>query len=923
MQQTQVLIVDDEPANLLALEVMLAPLGCRVVRANSGREALRHLLHSEFAVVLMDLQMPTMDGMEVAELIRERRRSRSLPIIFVTASDPREFPIEKAYAVGAVDYLSKPINPIILVSKVRFFVELHVKNRQIEEMQQALHAAQIKASNERTRLILENAKEYAFIEMTPEGLVTDWSGAAARITGWEAGEICGQDIALLFSEEDRAAGQPALERAMALATGRAPDRRWHQRQDGKRFYADGVTIAVRDDAGAAQSLVKIFSDATARMLGEIERERLLKESEVLSSRLQSIFHQAPAFMCTLQGPDHVFEMANERYYQLIGKSAAILGRPVREVLPEVASQGFIALLDNVFRTGQSYVGNSVPVSVRQSDGRFDERLLDFVYVALRNTDGEISGIMVHGIDITERKRYEEAARLSDERYRQLIASMDEGYCLIEILYDANDQAADYRFIEVNPVFSKQTGLGQDAVGKTIYELVPELDHGWVERYARVAESGEAIRFVEEARAMGRWFDVYATRLGEPGSRIVALLFSDITARRKADEDLRRLAAELSEASRRKSEFLAVLAHELRNPLAPIRSGLEVIRLSAENPATVLRVSDMMRRQVSHMVHLIDDLLDVARITSGKIELKKDTVRLQDVLTTAIEASMPLMTSSRHRLQASLPEEDLLIYADPVRIAQVAGNLLTNAAKYTPEGGEIAISARRDGDAVCITVTDNGVGIPEEALPSVFDMFSQVSRNLGRAQGGLGIGLSIVRQLAELHGGRVQARSAGKDLGTAFEITLPLAAGAAAAPAPTQGCADEGPGHCFEILVADDNIDAADILATLLELRGHSVTVVHDGHAALTRAIAQRPDIAFLDIGMPGLTGLEVAREMRGVPALADVRLVALTGWGSEEDRARTREAGFDHHLTKPTQLSAVDDILRLAAAALPAGATSH
>lgn len=319
MLATQVLIVDDEPANLIALEAMLAPVQCQVVRARSGRDALRALLHGEFAVVLLDLQMPVMDGLEVAQLIRGRKRSQNLPIIFVTASDRTEFPIEQAYAVGAVDYLPKPINPTILLSKVRFFVELHQKNLQLQTMQKALHAAEIKISNERTRLILENAKEYAFIEMHLDGAVTYWGGGAERITGWSEMDMLGQRIDAIFTAQDRAIDRPLMERQRALQNGREPDERWHQRKDGARFYADGVMVAVRDDDGMPRSLAKIFSDATARMMGEIERERLFVESQALSARLEGIFHQAPAFLCTLRGPDHVFEIANERYYQLIEK----------------------------------------------------------------------------------------------------------------------------------------------------------------------------------------------------------------------------------------------------------------------------------------------------------------------------------------------------------------------------------------------------------------------------------------------------------------------------------------------------------------------------------------------------------------------------------------------------------------------------
>ncbi len=288
-----------------------------------------------------------------------------------------------------------------------------------------------------------------------------------------------------------------------------------------------------------QSLAKIFQDATSRLESENERERLFKEARSANARLNNIFEQAPAFLCALHGPDHVFDMANERYYQLIERGPEIIGRPVRDVMPEVEAQGFLALLDQVYRTGVPYVGNGVTLHYRQRDGSFGTRFVDFVYSALRDGDGQITGIVAHGVDITEKKRLEAEAQATDQRYRKLIESIDEGFCLIEMLFDENGQAVDYRFIEVNDEFSRHTGLGSDSVGKTIGELVPELDPVWIRRYGQVALSGEPVRFTDEAVAMERWFDVYATRLGGDDSRTVAVLFRDITKSRRDDEDLRR------------------------------------------------------------------------------------------------------------------------------------------------------------------------------------------------------------------------------------------------------------------------------------------------------------------------------------------------------------------------------------------------
>jgi PAS domain S-box-containing protein len=910
MRSCKVLLVDDEPANLLALEAILGDLPCDAVRCSSGEDALRELLRDTYAVVLLDLQMPTLGGTEVARLIRAREATRNVPIIFITAHDAAEVHIDEAYSVGAVDFLTKPVNPHILRSKVRFFVELHLKNQQLYDMEQKLHAAELRATLERTRILFENVKDLAFIEITTDGKIRMWGAGAQHITGWSEQEVVGLAIDILFTPEDVQINRPSFERQCALRTGRAPDKRWHMRKDGTRFFADGVMVAVYGDDREVKSFAKVFQDATSHVESELDRERLFKEAQAANTRLKDVFEQAPAFLCTLGGPAHVFEMANDRYYQLINRGPGIIGKTVRQVLPEVETQGFFELLDKVYETGEPFIGNGLPLSVRQQDGSFAVRIIDFVYVALRDADGLITGILAHGVDITAKKKLEQEARSADERYRKLIEALDEGFCLIQVIFNEQNSPVDYRFLEINPVFSEQSSLSPDCVGKTMRELVPDLDDVWIQRYGKVALTGEPTRFTEEAKVMNRWFDVYATRLGDNESRTVAVLFRDITAARRADDDLRRLAAELSESSRRKSEFLAVLAHELRNPLAPIRSGLEVMRLSADKPSSVARVREMMDRQVSHMVHLIDDLLDVARITSNKVDLNIHLVMLGDVIGPAVEASSHAVHAAQHQLVVDVPDPQVIIACDEVRMAQVIGNLLRNAAKYTPNGGQITISAIREADTVVIAVADNGVGIPSDALPFVFDMFSQVSRNLGRSQGGLGIGLSIVRQLVELHGGTVAVSSGGEGKGSRFQITLPIrdinvlpavrARREAVAAEPHDGLA---------ILVVDDNVDAASSLASLLELRGHSVRVAHDGLTALSFADEFRPEVVFLDIGMPGLTGHEVARAIREKELTMRTLLVAVTGWGTQDDLLRAQEAGFDHHITKPAQLSEIDKIL--------------
>ena len=388
--------------------------------------------------------------------------------------------------------------------------------------------------------------------------------------------------------------------------------------------------------------------------------------------------------------------------------------------------------------------------------------------------------------------------------------------------------------------------------------------------------------------------------------IVAIVV-DITTSRMAEESLRKLAADLSVADQRKSEFLATLAHELRNPLAPISSGLSLLKLGGDNAASVGRIREMMERQVAQMVRLIDDLLDIARISGGKIHLKKSLVALKGVMASAIETSLPFIEHGGHQLVVAMPDASFMLDADATRIAQVISNLLNNAAKYTPLGGRIEIAARQEGAEVLIAVTDNGVGIPAESLSSIFDMFSQVRHNLNRAQGGLGVGLSLVRRLVEMHGGTVMAASAGSGKGSTFTVRLPLAHGSAVAS--LQLDSSEPGGRRLRLLVTDDNVDAAEMLEAMLALQGHATRIAHNGRDALAIARAFKPEVAFLDIGMPDMNGYETATAIRSIAGLEKTVLVALTGWGDARDRARSKDAGFDHHLTKPADLATIDRLL--------------
>lgn len=372
------------------------------------------------------------------------------------------------------------------------------------------------------------------------------------------------------------------------------------------------------------------------------------------------------------------------------------------------------------------------------------------------------------------------------------------------------------------------------------------------------------------------------------------------------DELKSNADALKEADRRKDEFLAVLAHELRNPLAPIRYGLEIMRMSPDKGASE-EIRAMMERQVTHLVRLIDDLLDVSRVSRGKIELRRERVTIQTALQAAIESCKPLVESRHHTLSLEISDQPLWIDADLTRVAQVVSNLLNNAAKYTPEGGSIKLAAFEDGGDAVVAVSDNGVGISAEMLPRVFELFTQAESGVRRSQGGLGIGLALAHQLVDMHEGSIGAVSEGEDKGSTFTVRLPLKE-AIGVPAEVETLETSGrfPLH---VLVVDDNVPSAESTARLLTLIGHEVTLAFDGREALEKAREITPDVVMLDIGMPGLSGYEVCQELRREPALRETMFIAQTGWGQERDRQRSRDAGFDYHLTKPIELKELSRLL--------------
>jgi signal transduction histidine kinase/ActR/RegA family two-component response regulator len=451
------------------------------------------------------------------------------------------------------------------------------------------------------------------------------------------------------------------------------------------------------------------------------------------------------------------------------------------------------------------------------------------------------------------------------------------------------------------------------------------------RVAELMNANESLR--DEIDRLRQEHDELVRRLAESqvsrqtdrqARRAALNLMEDAITARAAEQrenaERRRVEAELREADRRKDEFLAMLAHELRNPLAPIRNSVQILRMNGADANAADHVCETLDRQVNHMVRLVDDLMEVSRITRGKIALQVERVELSTVVRNAIEISSPLIEAASHQLELRLPDEPIYVDGDAVRLTQVFANLLNNATKFTPNGGQLWLVAKQEGAEAVVTLRDNGIGIAAEMLPRVFDLFTQASGGHNRSSGGLGIGLTLVQRLVELHNGQISVSSDGVGLGTEFVVRLPIAQKKAAADEGRSPVSRPTRIASRRVMVVDDNQDAAKSLAMLLRCLGSEVTVAHDGRTALREMENLRPSIMFLDIGMPEMDGNEVARRVRLDSGGQDVILVALTGWGQEEDRRRSKEAGFDHHLVKPVDLQTLQAILKSPAEQLPRSA---
>ena len=660
----------------------------------------------------------------------------------------------------------------------------------------------------------------------------------------------------------------------------------------------------------------LVRELAARAAIAMENARLYQETQEAARRLgdnvallDALLVSAPVGIAFLD-KELRFARINAVMAELIGiDSAAVTGRLYGEILPDLAPSVSPQHL-RVLERGEPVTGLEVSGETPAAPGKRRHFLAN--YYPIRSRDGSTAGMGAAVVEITERKHAEEALRETNQTLRALIQS-----CPLAVMVLEPENGTVQLW---NPAAERIFGWAEgEVLGRTL-PIVPEDRRDEFRRHLQALKDGESLLGVETVRQTRDGSPVHVSLwvapVSSPGGMRILGMLADVTERKRIlderqrlEEELRRRVGELAAADRRKDEFLAMLAHELRNPLAAISNAGYVLGNKGSLDPRSTELLAMVGRQIRHLSRLVDDLLDVSRFSRGLIELRKAPMELRRAVDGAVETARPHVEQRRHTLEVALPDEPLWLEADITRIEQVLANLLHNAAKYTPSGGLIQLAAeRQDGEAV-LRVRDNGAGISADLLPQIFDLFVQEERSLDRSQGGLGIGLTLVRSLVERHGGRVAVASEGPGQGTEFTVRLPLSDPPDIGASSQEGKREDAGPRTVRALLVEDNLDAAEALGELLRMWGHEVHIAHDGPSALHLAEKERPDVLLLDIGLPGMDGYEVARRLRSTPGFAGVKLIALTGYGQEADRQRSGLAGFDHHLVKPVDLEQLRALL--------------
>jgi PAS domain S-box-containing protein len=739
----------------------------------------------------------------------------------------------------------------------------------------------------------------AVITADINGGVTLLNPMAQSLTGWTPEEAAGQPLDSVFriiNEKSRQSVESPAVRALreGVVVGLA-NHCLLIAKDGTERPIDDSAAPIRNDKGEVAGVVLVFRDIS-------ERRRQ-------AQHIQDALTYADNIIATLREPFLVLDKslrvqtANQAFYQTFrAEKEETEGRFIYDL---GNGQWNIRRLRTLL---EGVLSNSHPIhdyDVEHDFPAIGKKIMLLNAHRFESVDGQPDLILLAIEDITERKQAEVAVQTSEVRYRRLFQTAKDGILILD--------AETLKIIDANPFMTELLGYAHDEfLGKELWEIGLFGDERASQAaYQELKEKGY-IRYDHlplETKNGARAEVEFVSNIYQVDHRPVAQCnIRDISERRLLEKQITEQAAALADLHRRKDEFLAMLSHELRNPLAPISNAVHLLRLQKGENSIQQQARGIIERQVGQLSHLVDDLLEISRITTGRVQLRQERVAVSGVVECAVESVRPLIDQRKHELTVSLSPQPIWLYADAARLEQVVVNLLNNAAKYTDEGGHIWLTVEQEDDACVLRVRDTGVGITPELLPRIFDLFTQAARSLARSQGGLGIGLCLVHRLVEMHRGTVMAYSA-LGQGSEFVVRLPTVVSPASQPPPPPNETAEPTGPSLRVLVVDDNVDAARSLSLLLEGSGNQVRIAHTGPTALEAALDYRPNVVLLDIGLPEMDGYEVAKRIRRQPSLQSVALVAMTGYGQDTDRQRSQEVGFNAHLIKPADFGKVQQIL--------------